>query len=150
MTRHSKQSDVEDVKNKQERQELEERIRFEKLLSDLSATFVNLPADAVDKEISHGLELVAKFIGADRGVISQFSEDERTLNLTHFYMAPGVKPLPFTSVGPDERLLWYTQTLQNGEMVVLENLPVNLGALQYNLKIKDALMGGSQFLNHRS
>jgi hypothetical protein len=31
---------------------LEERLRFEKLLSDLSANFVNIPADRVDAEIS--------------------------------------------------------------------------------------------------
>jgi transcriptional regulator with GAF, ATPase, and Fis domain len=126
MAKHSKQSDAGDSNNGQEKQELEERIQFEKLLCDLSATFVNLPAGAVDKEIEHGLELVGKFLGADRGILMQFSEDGKTLSITHSYIAPGVKPLPFTSIGPDERLLWYTQTLQNGEMVVMENLPDDL------------------------
>jgi transcriptional regulator with GAF, ATPase, and Fis domain len=126
MAIRNKQSDAGEVKNGRERQELEERIRFEELLCDLSATFVNLSGNAVDKEIEHGLELVVKFLGADRGTLMQFSEDGKTLGITHSYIAPGVKPLPFTSIGPDERLLWYEQTLQNGEMVVLENLPDDL------------------------
>jgi transcriptional regulator with GAF, ATPase, and Fis domain len=126
MAKQNKQSGTGDVKNGQERQELEERIRFEQLLCDLSATFVNLPADAVDKEIEHGLELVVKFLGADRGILMQFSEDGKTLNVTHSYIAPGAKPLRSNSVGPDKRLLWYERTLQNGEMVALENLPDDL------------------------
>ena len=126
MDGRSKKSDAEDVKNEQGRRELKERIRFEELLCDLAATFVNLPADAVDKEIAHGLELVVKFLGADRGVLMQLSEDGKTLSITHSYIAPGIKPLPFTSVGPDERLLWYEKTLQNGEMVAFENLPDDL------------------------
>jgi transcriptional regulator with GAF, ATPase, and Fis domain len=126
MTRHSKQSDAEDAKSMQERKELEERIRFEKLLCALSATFINLPSDEIDKEIEHGLELVVRFLGADRGVVLQFSEDERTLNITHSYIVHGVKPLPFTAMLPSKRYLWCEEALRNGEMVVWEDLPDDL------------------------
>jgi transcriptional regulator with GAF, ATPase, and Fis domain len=126
MAKRSKQSGAGGTKDGQERRELEERIRFEELLCDLSATFVNLPADAVDKEIEQGLELVMKFLGADRGILLQFSGDEKTLNVTHSYMAPGVKPLSYSSVGPKEHLFWYEQTLQHGEIVALQNLPDDL------------------------
>ncbi|MHC4266557.1 MAG: sigma 54-interacting transcriptional regulator, partial [Planctomycetota bacterium] len=126
MAKQSKKSDTQDIENRQEKNELEERIQFEELLSDLSATFVNLPTDAIDKEIDHGLELVVKFLGADRGILLQFSEDDQTLNLTHFYVAPDTKPLPFTFMTPSERHFWYTEVLQNGEMLVMENLPDDL------------------------
>ena len=79
MAKNSKQSDAENVKYKQNKQELEERIQFEKLLCTLADTFVNLPSDAIDKGIEHGLELIVRFLGADRGAVAQFSEDERTL-----------------------------------------------------------------------
>jgi transcriptional regulator with GAF, ATPase, and Fis domain len=126
MAGHSKQSDAEGGKNSRDRQELKELIRFEKLLSDLSVTFINLPSGEVDKEIEHGLELVVKFLGADRGTLLQFSEDGKNLNLTHSYIAAGTRPYPFTSMAPSERPVWYTQVLQNREMVVLENLPDDL------------------------
>ena len=122
MSKQSKKSDTQDVGNRQVKQELEERIQFEELLSDLSATFVNIPTDAIDKEIEHGLETVVKFLGADRGILLQFSDDGETLDITHTYIAPGIKPLPFTSVGPDECLLWFEQTLRNGKTFVFQNM----------------------------
>jgi formate hydrogenlyase transcriptional activator len=126
MAINSRQSDAENVKKRHEKQELEERIRFEKLLCTLSATFVNLPSDAIDKGIEHGLELIVRFLGADRGTILQFSEDGRTLRVTYSYIAPGGKPLPCTTITESRRHLWYTEALRNGEMVVLESLPDDL------------------------
>jgi len=126
MAKNSRQSDAKNVNYRQEKQELEERIQFEKLLCTLSDTFVNLPSDAIDKGIEHGLELIVRFLGADRGVVFQFSEDGRTLKVSHSYIAPGGKPLPSTTITEDQRHLWYTETLRNGEMVVLENLPDDL------------------------
>jgi len=123
MTTNSRESEA---KQEQEKHELEERLRFERLLCTLSTTFIKSTSDAIDKEIEHGLELVVRFIGADRGSISQFSEDGRTLNITHSYVAPGAELLPPTAASQDHRLLWYTETLRNGQMVVLENLPDDL------------------------
>ncbi len=40
---------------------LEERLRFERLLSNLSARFVNIPPDRVDSEIDHGLRQILEF-----------------------------------------------------------------------------------------
>ena len=101
MARNSGQSDDENVKNRQEKQELEERIRFEKLLCTLSATFVNLPSDAIDGGNEHGLELIVRFLGADRGVVWQFSEDGAILEVAHSYVAPSGKPLPSTTITQD-------------------------------------------------
>jgi transcriptional regulator with GAF, ATPase, and Fis domain len=126
MAKHRKKSDAARVQKRQAKQEREERIRFEKLLCTLSSTFVNLPSGAIDKEIERGLELIVRFLGADRGSICQFSADETTLSITHSYIAPGVKPLPFTSMSLEERHLWVAETLRNQQMVVLENLPDDL------------------------
>jgi transcriptional regulator with GAF, ATPase, and Fis domain len=126
MAKNSKQSEDENVKKKQKKQELEERIQFEKLLCTLAATFVNLPSDEIDKGIKHGLELIVRFLGADRGVLLQFAEDGRTLKVTYSYIAPGGKPMPSITITEAKRFLWYTETLRSGEMVVLEHLPDDL------------------------
>jgi len=128
MARNGRQLVAEDAKERQEKQELEERMRFEELLCTLSATFLNLPSDAIDKGIEHGLELIVRFLGADRGVVLQFSEDGRTLKVTHSYMAPSGKPLPSRTITEGRRHLWYTEALRNQEMVVLESLPDDLPA----------------------
>jgi transcriptional regulator with GAF, ATPase, and Fis domain len=126
MTKNSRQSDAENVKNKQEKHDLKERIQFEKLLCTLADTFVNLPSDAIDKGIEHALELIVRFLGADRGTVSQFSEDGKTLKVTYSYITPGGKPLPSTTITEDQHLLWYTEAIKHEDMVVLENLPDDL------------------------
>jgi transcriptional regulator with GAF, ATPase, and Fis domain len=123
MAINSRQSDSENVK---EKHDLEERIQFEKLLCALADTFVNMPYDAIDKGIERGLELIVRFLGADRGIVLQFSEDGRTLKVTYSYIAPSGKPLPSKTMTVGQRLLWYTEALRNREIVVLENLPDDL------------------------
>lgn len=46
-------------------QELEERLRFEELIADLSLRFVNLPAAKVDEEIQEAIRQIAQCLGLD-------------------------------------------------------------------------------------
>jgi transcriptional regulator with GAF, ATPase, and Fis domain len=106
--------------------QLEKLLEFEKLLSTLAAAFLNLPLDKIDGEIERGLERVAEFLGADRGQISQYSEDRETIQITHRYVRPGIPPHPLKSVKTDRMFLWYKQTLESKGLIVFENLPENL------------------------
>ena len=45
---------------------LNERLKFEELISHLSAKFVNLPPQKVEMEIESGLKLLCEFLDADR------------------------------------------------------------------------------------
>ncbi len=126
MAKKSEQTDAKIFGAKRSIKDLEELIKFEKLLSELAAELVNLPPNRIDEEIEHGLELVGEFLGADRGGISQFSEDKKTLKLTHRYVRPGMPPHPRTSIEPEKRFLWYQQTLETMGMVVSEDLPGDL------------------------
>ena len=47
-----------DPENANPRAELEERLRFETLIADLSSEFVNLPAGEVDREIMDAERLI--------------------------------------------------------------------------------------------
>jgi len=49
------------TKRKQIENALDERIEFEKMISGLSATFINLPTTEVDKYIDEGLLYAGKF-----------------------------------------------------------------------------------------
>ncbi len=46
---------------------LEERLRFEALLSELSAGLIHVPATEIDAALASGLQQVALFLGVDRG-----------------------------------------------------------------------------------
>ena len=46
---------------------VQERVRFETLLAELSAAFVNLSAGQVDSQIESALQRLVVFLGIDRG-----------------------------------------------------------------------------------
>src|SRR2546430_3622636 len=73
---------------------LDERLRFESLLSRLSTTFINLPADEIDGQIERGLQRIVEFLQIDRSGLAQFSEDGSALYSTHSYTAPGIGRFP--------------------------------------------------------
>src|SRR5947207_10134764 len=74
------------------REQLEERLRFERLLTDLSATFVNVAADLVDAQIEQALERLVDFLGVERSSFGQMSEDDKAILVTHSFVAPGYPP----------------------------------------------------------
>src|SRR5262245_33501809 len=73
---------------------LQVRLRFEQLLADLSATFVNLPPEQIDGTIDDSLAKLVNFLDNDRVAFAEFSDDRRELRTTHFFTAPGVEPPP--------------------------------------------------------
>lgn len=103
---------------------LDERMRFEALLVDLSAAFINLPADAVDAQIERGLGRIVKFLGVERGSLGEYAEDGRQIRITHSYAEPGFPPIP--SVALDELWPWYAEQLRRGEILPLTRLPDDL------------------------
>ncbi len=104
--------------------DLEQRLRFETVLSDLSARFINLPADQVDSEIETGLRHLVECVGLDRSTLFQRSEDEKTLVITHGWAAPGFEPLK--RVIAQEELPWALKKVLIGETILfssVEDLP---------------------------
>jgi signal transduction histidine kinase len=71
-----------------------DRIRFEGLLADLSANFVNVPADQVDAQILAGLRHIVEFLGIDRSGFGQLVPGENSIAITHSYQVDGVPPTP--------------------------------------------------------
>jgi signal transduction histidine kinase len=106
------------------RLEIQERLRFEDLISDLSAGFVYVASDRIDGEIQKGIRGIAEFFDADRCSIGLFSDDGSRLTLAFEYCRPGASPGP-ESLSRD-RLPWYLGRLIQGKSVVvnrLEDLP---------------------------
>ena len=56
-----------------------ERLRFETLLAELSATFVNLPASQVDSQIESALRRLVEFLDVDRGGLAELLVDQKRL-----------------------------------------------------------------------
>ena len=105
-------------------EQLDERVRFEALLADLSAAFVSLRSDDVDAHIERGLRQVAEFLDLDRSTFGEMSEDNRQLLTTHSYVAPGIPPFPRVIL--DTQFPWLANRLRQGEMIRFARLPDEL------------------------
>jgi two-component system, NarL family, sensor kinase len=112
------------------REQLEERLRFERLLTDLSATFVNVAAELVDAQIEHALQQFVDFLGVERGSLGQVSEDNKGILATHSFVVPGYPRLPAIILETD--LPWYAEQVRRGELMRFERLPEDAPAEAVN------------------
>ena len=77
-----------------------ERLKFEALLSTLSATFINVPVSEVDGKITQGLQKIVDFLGFDRSTVWRLNDVSGEMICTHSYELPSiVPPLPVLSPG---------------------------------------------------
>lgn len=70
------------------------RLRFEALLSDLSAEFIKVPENEVDSKIVQGLERISGFMDFDRSTVWLLSPADGGLHFSHSYALSGIKPPP--------------------------------------------------------
>jgi GAF domain-containing protein len=108
---------------------LAERLRFETLLSELSATLGRtLPAE-IDGEIDRALRRLADFFKTDWGRLTELSHDARNARVTHAWTASGTLPAP-PAIAPAD-MPWAIARLEAGEVVRfsrLDELPADAAA----------------------
>lgn len=105
--------------------ELEERLRFEILLADISARFVNLPASMVDSAIEDSQRRICECLGLEFSALWQWTEDSpQFLTLTHIFTPPWGPEHPYGINGLEE-FPWTYGKLVNGETLCFstEELP---------------------------
>ncbi len=70
---------------------LRSQLEVEKIISEISTTFITVPASGIDECINQALGLIGKHFKVDSSFIMQLSEDERFFNLTYEWCNKGVK-----------------------------------------------------------
>jgi signal transduction histidine kinase len=101
---------------------LAERLRFERLLSDLSATFVAVPAGELAGEIGRGLARLGEELGLDRATLAELGPAGATM--VHSWVRSGVAPLPHAVEPP--AFPWAVARVMQGHVVRVprvEDLP---------------------------
>jgi two-component system, LuxR family, sensor kinase FixL len=101
-------------------QNLEERVRFEQLVSELSNTFINLPPDKVEAQIIEALGQVASFLRFDIAALSVFSGRGTEGRVAYIWRAEGVPEIP--SDLSDRDFPWSAEELFAGRDVCLRSL----------------------------
>ena len=97
----------------------EERLRFEALLSALSAEFINMDVSEVDVRIVQGLKRVHEFLGYDRVTIWQFSPVDGRCYLTHSHSLHEIKQPPAVI---DEIIPVWVNMARQGEMFMVDDV----------------------------
>ena len=98
------------------------RVHFEALLADLSAQFVNLPADRVDDAIQSAQRSIIETLELDRSTLFQFSDvDGGDLIYTHYWARPGVAGAAGQSVGQGAFPLGHGEAVEWRDPRVLEH-----------------------------
>ncbi len=101
--------------------ELEERLRFETLIADLSLRFVSVAADRVDREIEDAQRAICECLGLEHSSLWQASiHNPDELVLTHLYRDPEL-PKPPERMRATEFFPWTQAKLMAGEIVSVPN-----------------------------
>ena len=92
---------------------LEERLRFETLLSEVSAKLIHIEASGLDAALEAALRQMVTFLGMDRGNLDEYRAGAPGVRLA--WAAPGVETLP--SILAAGQLVWTADRLRRGAVV---------------------------------
>jgi signal transduction histidine kinase len=101
-----------------------EVVDFEKLLSALSATFVRVPVEQIDREIDRWLERVVLAMDVDRSTVAQVDFTDGLIYPTHQWAREGL-PAPESGgsrVDETPSYPWLIAKVLSGEVVVISRL----------------------------
>ena len=112
------------------RRELESRLRFEMMLSEISAGFINITAEQVDGTIKDAQRRVCECLEIDRSTLWQIPNgDPGTFLLTHFHQ-PGEGPAVPGEMRAADFFPWSAEKILADEVIAiskLSDLPAEAG-----------------------
>lgn len=102
-----------------------DRLRFERLLADIAARFINVPVEESDQLIADSLKRLVECLGNDRSTLVECENDQNLVVVSHSCAVPGYEPFPLGNL-PVDRLPWFIGQFRSGKIVFLRNLPDEL------------------------
>jgi len=107
------------------RHELEESLRFETLLAEISAKYINLPVDRIDAGIVDDQRRICEYLGLDLSALWQWKDESpRFMTMTHVHGLPESLEIP-KGIDAEESFPWQYQKMMCGETIAFstEDLP---------------------------
>jgi len=98
--------------------ELEQHLKLERVLSELSAQFINLPANHVDQGITDGLQALAEAVDDDRAHLGQIDPSTGDIVITHAWCRRGFSPIGHRIL--EGSLPWLEARIRSGEISLSE------------------------------
>jgi len=102
---------------------LEHRIQFERLLTQLSIQFINLKLDEIDHSIQQGLAAIGQFAQVDWVWIYLYSEDGSLITKAYEWVAPEIfPPLDDIKTLPGNALVWLIDQMRQSRPIYVSKL----------------------------
>ena len=108
------------AKRKKAQQSLVSLMTFEKMVSKLSATLINLPEGKVEATIKDSLSGIADFLGLNRITLFDYSPKDKEFRMTISWCGAGAEPPP--AVLDVDRLPLRRDALARGDTVLLSDI----------------------------
>ncbi|MBN1116755.1 MAG: PAS domain S-box protein [Bacteroidales bacterium] len=110
-----------------EKKQVEDKIvyrrEFERLIFSISARFINLLPDDVDKNIDKALEEICQFSSNESAHIFIFNEEDKKVTLEHHYAEPGFEYLHDGKVElPFDEEYWHFKKLKSEKVISVSTL----------------------------
>lgn len=106
---------------------LDNLLKFERLVSNLSARIINTAEDSLDTEIDHALSQIIDFLGIDRGGLLELLPDKSTWMVAYAAFADGIPTVPMRTLLPASLFPWiYRRVVEHQDVVQfmsLDDLP---------------------------
>ncbi len=106
------------------RRELNDRLRFERLIAMLSTKLVNVPPEKVDQEVEKGLDEVVETMKLDRCALFELANDTGDLRITNKKVGADAVPFPLCK----QQLPWLFEQTSLGKVVILPDVAQGLPA----------------------
>ena len=97
--------------------EFEDRLRFETLLTELSAHFIGATAETIDSEIVNAQRQIVEALDLDRSMLARIEGDHFVV--THSWSLPSVPPFPGYTL---RDLPWLSALLTRGETLCFSRI----------------------------
>ena len=99
---------------------LRQRVRFERLVTELSAGFINVPTAAFDRTILRALRHIVEGLGVNRCTLTQYFPESGEFIFTHCWVVDGLPPTPKALANAGWP--WTVARMRRGESVVFSRL----------------------------
>lgn len=116
-------------------------IEFEKLIANIARKFIDISAEEISEEINHTLREIGEFSNTDRTYVFLVSEDNKTVDNTHEWCAPGIEPQIHNLQNiPVASIPWWIGELSSMRNIYIpdvDNMPPEARTEQKILKAQD-------------
>ncbi len=104
--------------------QLEERLKFEELISDFSAALININPEDIYVVINNWLKEFVEFLKAGRGVVTEYFVDQDAARVLMQYTVPGIDAAPLDSSFQIKKKTM--EEFRKGILIKAEKIPEDL------------------------